>query len=460
MKSTLAVALIGLAVMPLVGCQAWIPPHPERDAAVATGVADAIEFHHEGLPDQDPRGVSNNLTLPDAVRRALQSHPSIQAALAAVRVAEAEAAQTRLLPNPIINLAFRLPESGGPPIVAVSLAAELLSLVQKPGQVRVADFRLRAASAQAVIVVLDVVTEVRQRYAAVQALDALMPVLEEREKLLDRLLAIAESRLRAGEGIRLDVTTLEAQRAELDVEMIEQRAERRQQRLQLSRSIGQPLDAARWTVTPWTEAPVVRTDEAAWIRTALEHRPELQAKLWELSALGVEVGLARWAFIEGGEADVEAERDGTWSTGPSIGVPIPIFDWGQAQRAKAQALRTQTLHEMTDQRRTVIEEIRTAREALQASLEAYRRVRDGVIPLLEKRRREATSQWEAGQSDILPLILAEQDLEAAKARRIEFERKATEALIHLERAVGGPAYVPAGNPSTDLPATPITSPKE
>ena len=206
-----------------------------------------------------------------------------------------------------------------------------MSLIKKPGQVKAADFRLRAASSDAVVTVLDLLARLREKYAAVQAVDALMPVLREREKLIGQLIEVTGSRVRAGEGIRLDLTTLEAERAELEVEVIEREAEREELRLQLSRLIGRPLDSLQVNVEPWAEPTNLPGDDDAFIQAALEHRPELQVKKWELSALGVEATQAPLAMLDGAGLGVDSERDGTWSVGPSLAVPLPIFDWGQAQ---------------------------------------------------------------------------------------------------------------------------------
>ena len=455
MKILPAVAFMGLAALPFFGCQSLVRPQPEHDAAVASGIGNAIEFHDEALPDQDSSAVAAILTLQDAISRALRSDPGIQAALAKVRVAEAESLQTRLLPNPILTLAFRLPESGGQPIVDVSLAMELLSLLKKPGQVKAADFRLRAASSDAVVTVLDVLAEVRTKYSAIQAIDALMPVLKERQRLLDQTIGIAQARLNVREGIRLDVTTLEAQRAELEVEIFEQQTESRQLRLELSRLVGRPLDRTDWSVTPWTEPSGTLMDEMTWVRMALEHRPEIQNRAWELSALGIEAKLVQYAIFDGSEAGLDAERDGAWSVGPSVGIPLPIFDWGQGQQAKSQATILQTRHEITATRRKIMEEVRTTHLTYTSALETYQRVRDRLIPLLERRRSESEAQWRGGESDILSLIVAEQELQAGRTKLIELERKTAEAFIRLERAVGGPAFVPTAGtqPGTNVPTT-------
>ena len=448
--------LIGLTV---AGC-ASAPPTTDVTgrAAVATGVPDAITFQVRGEPLDVSESSESFLSIPDAVRRTLAHDPRIQAALARVRSAQAEAKQARLLPNPILSVALRFPEGGGSTVVEAGLAAELVSLLSRPGQISAADNRLRAAAVEALSEVLDVLTEVRQRYAAVQALDAALVVLEERIGIVDRLLELSQSRLRVGEGTRLDVLTLESQRVELDAELADRELERRDERLALARLIGQPSGDIEWRVAPWTPSGQVLLPESRWIELALENRPEVQARRYELAALGSELSITRFAPFEGAGAGIDAERDdGTWSAGPAVSVPVPLFDLGQARRGRAQAAVIEARHELTGARRQVVQETRQAYAAFVASQANLERVRTKLIPLLERRLEQAEAQFRGGQTDVTGLLFAEQDLRAARTRLVELQRRNTESLIQLQRAVGGPGVVPTLETTPDAATQPVTT---
>lgn len=457
MRSFSRVALaLGATLLPLSGCQ-FIRPVPQQDArtmsAVTASTGEDIAFRSKAGPvDESDARPGGTLTLSDAVKLALSNDARIQAALSRVRMAQAEALQTRLLPNPIVSVAFRFPDTGST-IIEASLAQEFLSLLTKPGRISAADNRLRAESAAAVVEVLDVVAEVKERYAAIQALEALTPVLKERQRLVTRLLELANARLKAGEGTRLDVTTVDAQRVEIEVEIAEKERELRSERLALTRLIGQPSGAATWPVTSFEEPVALATREADWVATALEHRPEIAARRWELAALGIEARLTRFAPFEGSGVGVDSERDDGWSVGPSLSAPLPLFDWGQGQRAKALAARTAAGHALTQARREVVQEARQAHGDYAASLSALRRVRTELVPLEESRRSQAEAAYKAGQADITSLIIADQELQAARAKLIELQQRVSESLARLERAAGGPARVPPPQQPTTNSAT-------
>ena len=457
LRSLCVVASLGVA-----GCQST----RQADAIVRTmaadaGIADDIEFHNAGDPVDLRSRHDLVLSLPDAVRLALRTSPSVQQALARVRSARADALQARLLPNPVLSVAFRLPEGGGKPVIEAGLAGDLVSLLQRGGKTKAADQRLRAASAEVIVVALDVIGELETHYITSAAIEASIAVLGERLTLLGRLRDLAEARLRAGEGIQLDVTTLDAQRVELETDIAEQRQELAEERLGLARLLGEPSGAADWKLDRAVISGDTLAGEADYVAEALRRRPEVAVLRWQLTALGVDLRLAGFAPFEGGEVGVDSERDEQWSVGPALSVPLPIFDWGQAKRSRIRAERVETVHKLNDQRRKVIEEVRRAYAAVRSTLSVARRVRSELVPLQQRRRDQAEAAYKTGHADVTALLLADNDLQTARAKLVDLERKVSLANSRLRRAVGGPAVADRLSPTTTAPSVPAaTSPAE
>ncbi|MFZ4574032.1 MAG: TolC family protein [Phycisphaerales bacterium] len=443
--------VVSFSVLMTSGCASAPPPDTQSEAAAgeAAGLADAVVFRVDGGPDDEPDAPSE-LTLPEAVRLAVTTDPGVQASLARVRVALADAKQTRLLPNPILSLAFRVPEGGGKPLIEAALAQDIIAILTIPGRSRASDNRLRQASAEVITTTIDLVAEVQERYATAQALEQLLLVLDQRASILSKVVELAKARLAAGEGIRGDVTTLETQRIELDVEIAERTQELRDERLRLARLIGRPSAGADWRLEPWTPPTLTDVPESVWIDAGLRCRPEIQECVWLLAALGDELGLARMLAFDGASGGVQAQRDGGWQAGPELSVPVPIFDSGGVRAERVSAEQIEARHELVRAKRHVIEDVRRALESLARTRDNARRVRMELIPLQEKRRAQAEASFSAGQSDATALLLAEQDLHAAQAKAVELDQRAALAAIRLQRAVGGPgpaSRVNASGPS-------------
>jgi outer membrane protein TolC len=185
----------------------------------------------------------------------------------------------------------------------------------------------------------------------------------------------------------------------------------------------------------------VGAPEEGCIAIALQRRPEVMARRWELAALGDDLALARWAALDGAEAGVDSERDPDWSVGPELSLPIPLFDWGQARRRKAMADLLAARHELTRSQRKIVEEVRRAYTALDAAQTMLAQVQDELIPLQELRREQAEAAYRNGFADITTVLLAEQDAQDVRLRQIDLQRQVSTARIRLMQAVGGAALV-------------------
>ena len=410
------------------------PPGP--DIRAAAGLADAVQFRTESLPTDAPP-IGNALDLPAAIERAVRQSPTLQAALAEVRVAQADARQSRLLPNPVLSVVFRYPKGGGSPVTETGLTADLAATLQMPRRNRAADNQLRAASAQAIAAALDVIADTEKTYHTANALRQEVALLGQDAGHVDRLLQIARHRFDAGEATRLDVATLEARQSETRIDLQERRLKLVREQLTLARLLGQPSRDTDLQLTTPLPVAAPTLPEADWLAAALHNRPEIQADRWQLAALEDGRALARLALLESTAAGLDTEREGDWSLGPSLTVPLPLFDWGQARRAKARALAIGARHRLTQTVRRTVQEVRQAHAAQAKLAAAAAQAREQLTPLQQQRVDLARAVYESGQSGITPLLLAELDLQKARLRSVQLELRAAVAAIELRRASGG-----------------------
>lgn len=428
--------VIGTALL-AASCQSHRPAI-EVDAARLTGISGAIVFRDGVEPSALPPS-DGTLTFDQALRLCLRNDPRIQSALAKVRIAEAEAGQARLLPNPILALDFRFPtEAGTGQTVEASLAADILSLLQKPGQIGAADNRLRGSAADALTVVLDVLEEVEESYLAAQSFEPEIQNAQDRTALFHRMVAISQKRLDAGEGSRLEFLTLQSQLGQAELDERDLRQQLRLERLHLTRLIGAPGGPIVWKLEP--AAPIAESigPEEAFIESALQHRPELQAKQWELRALGDDLAAASFAPLAGGELGVHSEHDPTWRVGPALTVPLPLFDFGQAARKKIQAQRLAARADLQQLRAEIIQNVRTAYSAYLYARESQADMLQNLLPLQQQQRDQAQNAFQAGDADLSLLLLAEGDLRQLTLKSLELQEKAAVARAQLLRAAGGP----------------------
>jgi len=434
MKLTLHFLIIAL----VIGCATAPPGHDTaRQIQSASGLATAIAFHSDALPLNAPAKAGDTLTLSKAIEQALRQSAELQIALAEVRVAQADAHQSRLLPNPVLDIALRFPEGGGSTIVETSVSADLVKILQMPRRISTSDSALRAASAQAVTIALDAIAKTQSGYYTVHALRSEVELITQRTSHLAELLAIAQRRLKAGEITQLDVTTLKAEEAVAAIDLRDRKLQLNLEELALAHQLGQPEGTTDWNLTtPLPTAPVTG-DRVDNITRALRTRPEIQAERWQLASLEDHRALARLAWLEGAAGGLDAERDSNWSLGPSVDVPLPLFDWGQAQRAKARAQAIAARHRLTKTLRKVVQEVRQAQTSQVRLGVIVKQAREELVPLQTERVRLTRAVYEAGQTDITPMRLAELDLLEARRKLLQLGLRIALASTQLERAMGG-----------------------
>jgi outer membrane protein TolC len=438
----------------LGGCGGPVPAVRVADRASAALGPDAagaaVLLRVEGLPDDLTGDRAGPLTLPAAMRQAIESSPRLQQALARVRAAEAGAVQARLLPNPVATLVVRFREGGGSPVVTPAVAADLANLLRKPREAAAADHELRAAAAEALAAALDAAADARKAYAEAQAQDALLAALRERLETVGQMVGVARARVEAGAAARLDLLTLDGQRVAVEQEIADAEPDRQTKRLALLRVAGQPSADVDRPLDPWRDDPPAGDDarpapadaaaaevERGWVNAALRHRPEVEARRWDLAALGDRQALAAFFPWDKLEAGAEAERDVDWSVGPAVSVPLPVFDRGDAAARAAFARRVEARHKLAEVRRQVIEEARRGFRTYAAARASVARVRDALLPIQARRREQVQGAYQAGEVDLATLLLAENDLHEAREKLVEQRRKAAVALIDLQRAAGG-----------------------
>ncbi len=435
--------LTGLALLAgaaLSGCTIPVPDVSVGAAITeAVPLAGAIEFRTSGGPLDEGLPDAARLTLEDAVRRALQADPGLQAALARVNAARAEAQEAGMPPDPVLDVVLRYPEGGGSLLAEAGLGIDIVTLLRTPRRASAAHNRLRAEAARALTTALDLLQDVQTRYAAVQALEALRIVLEDRRGTVLRLREVAEARLEVGEGTRGEVVAFEAERLAIEIEAAERINELREERLALARLIGEPSGTVEWELDPFTARQADLGDESAWIAAALRKRPEIQAAEWELLALGDDLALAPGSPFESTTLGLDAEKDGDWSAGPGASIPLPIFGRGQVRKEGAFARQVEGRHLLTEAQRVAVQEVRSALAVLRLSASNVDRLRSELIPLQERRRTDVQRAFDERELDVTALLIVDQSLQEARARLLELERQAATAKFRLERAVGGPA---------------------
>jgi cobalt-zinc-cadmium efflux system outer membrane protein len=376
-----------------------------------------------------------------AVRIALLNNRDLRAVYADLGVAQSALVQSSLLHNPVLDAGAGMPIGGGGVDIALGIAMDVIDLIYTPLRKRVASAALDETQMRVAAAVLDLVwradTAFRHQQADVQ-------MLEMRRQIAASSAASFELARRlhdAGNVTELDLAAEQAvaEEAKLDVRLAEVAVQT--SREQMNAILGLWGAESAWTLAAprLPDPPHGELDVGEVEARAIEASLDLRADESRILALGEQLGLDRASVLFpevllGVRGDRSAPR---WEPGPSVLLPIPIFDQGQARLARAQA----ELQRALDARHALAVRIRALARAARGRVQGYREralhYRAVQLPVRARVVEQAQLHYNAMQIGPIDLLRArEQQIESA-ARYVDSLREYWLARADLTMILAG-----------------------
>ncbi len=438
-----ALPSIALTLTTLAGC-GTVDVRPEERSA-----RDAIEAA-TGI-DLDAAPADGSLTVEEATRRALASHPGIAAAFREIGVAKAAWVRSGLPSNPVLDLAVFLPSGGGSAGLEAGLAASLLDLWRIPIRTEVAAADLRATVLRVADLAAATARDTRVAYFDALAASEELRLREEEAALRSRTRDQVAVRRDAGRATEWEESVAESARLDAALRVLGARRDADRARRALAERMAAPLDDRTPLSSDLPAAAGVlpgEDDVASWVERARESRLELRALREEIESARAGERLSETAWLSGASIGVASERAelpkgnparNPSRTGPTVSVPLPVFDRGASAVAEAR-FRRERLELLLDAAELRVErEVRDAAGALATAREAAAFCRGALVPQAERRLALARSAYDSGVGSITEVTLAERDLLDARRTELRTRREAATASADLARALGGPA---------------------
>jgi outer membrane protein TolC len=137
------------------------------------------------------------------------------------------------------------------------------------------------------------------------------------------------------------------------------------------------------------DLPKTVADSAQFEKDAFEQRLDLQAARLQVQNLAKQLGLTKTTSVintlELGPARVlEGRRGDAYKKGVDISFELPLFDWGGAKVARAEAIYMQGVHRAANVAINAQSEIREAHSRYLTSYDIARQYHDEIVPLRKK----------------------------------------------------------------------------
>ena len=430
----------------------------EREAQARLGAGIQVPRPAPGkLPAEPVRALlAKPLSADDAVQIALLNNPGLKASLGELQIAEADLVQAGRLRNPGFYFA-RL--TRGPEIeLDRAFTLDVLGLFVIPLKTEIASRRFEQAQLGAAGDVVRLAAETRRAYFNAVATQQTLQYAEQVQTAAEASAQLAQRMARVGNWSKLTQMREQLFYAEATAQLARAKQNAIAQREQLTRLMGLWGNDLAFKLPerlpPLPAQPAARQEVEA---TAMQSRLDVQMAKQEALGMAKSIGLSKATrFVDVLDLGYQHNtfNDAPRQTGYEIGIQLPIFDWGDAKVARAEAAYMQAVNRTAE---TAINARSEAREAYQAYRTAYdvaKHYQEDIVPLRKKISDEQMLRYNGMLIGVFELIADAREQVMSVNGYIDALRDYWIADTDLQGALSGPGggMTRAANPSLFLPA--------
>ena len=361
------------------GSQGLVP-----DALVLRQTAE----HQRARTQRSAELLSHPLSLPDAVQLALANSAALQALLAQSWADMATINQSGRMANPV--LALERTEFRNELEWDRLLSFGLLDLLTLPRRQDIARSLQAQAQLQLTANVVDAVARVRQAWVHAVAAEQLAQYAEQVNKAAQASAELAKRMLQAGNFNKLQRARQHVFYADAVAQLALARHAATAAREDLVRQLGlDDAQAAQLTLPDrLPELPQQPRTVAELNAAAIQQRLDVQLAQLQLDSAGkaqglnllgklvdVELGL-RHDTVSDKQSDQTSDRNGV-----ALSIRLPLFDWGDAQRAAMNAQTLAATNRYESVVRSASSQLRESYSSYRTSYDLARHYRDEIVPL-------------------------------------------------------------------------------
>lgn len=387
--------LLAMAAIALAGCAS--NAIDQNFATAQSFSKDQLGTELKWLRDDDARKQAQSevdallaapLSADDAVRISLAYNPAVQAMLFETAADSAAATQSARLPNPVFAFERLMRNEGAVREIEIDRAIRfsVLDLLLLPSRLRLADFQQQRVRFRLAGDVLQAAGETRQAWVRAVAAQQSALYADQVKGTADASAELARRMQAVGNFSKLQRAREQAFSADAVVQVARARQSAQSTREALVRALGLNEAQAARLVLPdrLPELPMEPRGEPELMRTAMAARIDVQAARAHLEFVAREQGLSRvTGFVNGLDIGgvTHSETGRTLQRGYLVDVPLPIFDAGDALRARAQATYMAALNRTAQFAVDASSQVREGYVEYRTAYDVARHYRDEIMPL-------------------------------------------------------------------------------
>ncbi len=383
--------------------------------------------------------ISRPLTPDAAVQIALLNNKALQASFSELGVAEADLVQAGRMRNP--GFSFGRMRGGDDVEIERSIMFDLVGLLTIPVRSGIEQRRFEQAKLEAASQAVELAADTRKAYFSAVAARQSAQYAEQVAVAAEAGATLAQRLAKVGNWSKLDQAREQVFYAHATAQLARARHQATLAREQLTRLLGLWGDMAAFELPDrLPDLPDKPKQVADLEAQAMHQRLDVQMARRDAEATASALGLSRATgfinVLDAGYAN-KSETGSPRANGYEIALELPIFDWGGARTAKAEALYMRSVHRTADAAVRARSEVREAYSAYRTSYDLAKHYTDEIVPLRKSISDEVLLRYNGMLVSVFELLADARDQINSVNAAIEAQRDFWIAETDLQSAING-----------------------
>ncbi|MES2935414.1 MAG: TolC family protein [Pseudomonadota bacterium] len=440
-----AVSFLTLSSVFLGGCSTFSADGGMQDVSAMTRerVGHPVSIQAAGSGEVLRSAVNGLLASPltpdTAVQVALLNNPGLQASLAELGIAESDLVQAGRMRNP--GFGFGRMRGGEDVEIERSVAIDLVGLLTIPLRRGIEARRFEQAKALAALQAVQLASQTRKAYFNAVSAEQSALYMAQVAAGAEASAELAARMTKVGNLSKLDQAREQAFYADATTQVARARHNVTASREQLARLLGVWGDQANFRLpSRLPDLPDMLIVAADLENDALQKRLDVAIAKRDVESSASTLGLTRTTgFINALDFGYtnKSETGKPRANGYEISIEIPLFDWGGARTAKAQAVYMQSVHRVADTAVRARTEVRESYSAYRTTYDIARHYRDEVVPVRKKISDEVLLRYNGMLMSVFELLADSRAQVNSVNAAIEAQREFWLAESDLQSALYG-----------------------
>ena len=397
------------------------------------------------------------LGVEDAVQVALLNNAGLQAAYAELGIAEADLVQAGRLRNPTFD--YLNTWHGADRKLEWTLLFPIIDLLTLPLRTKVAGRGFERAKLETARAAVGLASETRRAYFQAVAAQETVLYAEQVREAAEASAELARRMARAGNFPKLTQMREQVFYAEAVAQLARARQNAVAERERLTRLMGLYGEETQFVLPDrLPDLPPAPAEQQDAESVAMRQRLDILAAQRDSETVAESLGLTKATRVinvfDIGPARTR-EGDESWKTGFALVLEIPLFDWGSAKVARAEAVYMQSVQRVAEAAVNARSEVREAYSAYTTAYQTARHYREEIVPLRKRISEEQLLRYNGMLISVFELLADAREQVASVNAAIDAGRDFWLAETELQAALaGGGGVRPGGARTTPMTATP------